>query len=205
MLDVPTRGDILARNMTEHGLVIPASTTPEDWRGMGEELGRIVKASQWALGDWARHGKGAYGSTYDELIEITGLAYSTLSTAVWMAEKFPIERRNFNVSYSHYREVAGLNPEDQVELLRIAEPDPLDPENEPRLSTSELRVKARAARQSNGDGKSGLEIYMDDFATTIAHLAGRARNEMTPRRTLETIRDHTEAAIIFVEDWINGN
>lgn len=187
--------------ISDVGLEIPGDLSRDQWREWGRELGRVVKASQWALGDWLRYGETTWGETYDEAIELTGLSYSTLATAVWMSKKFPIERRAFNVPYSHYREVAGLPEHDQVELLTLAEPDDADPAREPRLSTSGLRVQARARRDAGNNG-SALETYMNDYAATVSHLAGRTRNEMNPKLTLDRIIAHTEDAIAFVEDWI---
>ena len=51
------------------------------------------------------------------IMPATGLEYQMLKAMCWVAGIFEMVRRRTNLSWSHHREVAGLNAEDQDKWL----------------------------------------------------------------------------------------
>ncbi|MGH2954666.1 MAG: LmbU family transcriptional regulator, partial [Thermoanaerobaculia bacterium] len=116
-----TGTDLTLRGVTETALELPDDLSFEDWQRMGETLGRIGRACQWWIGDWLNFGERAYGEKYTQAIEATGYDYDTLNGFRWVAQEVESVRRRTNLSWSHHREVAALDPPDQEERLDRAE------------------------------------------------------------------------------------
>jgi hypothetical protein len=94
----------------------------EEWREAGRKLGQIARATQWWIGDWLNYGANAYGEKYVQAVEETGYEVQTLMDFAWVAGKIEISRRREILSWSHHKEVAGLEPDGQDAALdRAAE------------------------------------------------------------------------------------
>ena len=89
-------------------LTMPEDISEEEWLGVGDILGRINHCNKWNLGEWLRLGNRKWGKTYDEAVK-RGFSYQTAADAVWMAGEFPLSRRRDKLTWSHHKEVAGLD------------------------------------------------------------------------------------------------
>jgi hypothetical protein len=77
---------------------------------IGKVLGQINHCTKWKLGDWLRFGnERKWGEMYDQAVQF-GFSYQSARDAVCLASDFPLSRRRDNLSWSHHREVASLDP-----------------------------------------------------------------------------------------------
>ena len=127
-----------------HALELPEGLSQERWRGVGKQFGQIEGSIMWWIGDWLNYGERRWGEIYKEAIEITGKDYSTLVHAASMASKFELGRRRPNLTWSHHREVAALDPPIADTLLARAEQQDLS-RNQVR---QEVKQQKRAERQA---------------------------------------------------------
>lgn len=109
--------------------------TYEEWATAGQALQQIGRAWQWWVGDWLTYGEQRYGEKYAQAVDLTGLGYQALADAAWVAAAVELSVRNENLSWSHHRAVAGLEPGEQTEWLAWAERN--------RASVRELRREVR--------------------------------------------------------------
>jgi hypothetical protein len=120
------------------------------WIATGRRLARIVRCSQWWLGDWIRFGTAKYGEKYTAAAKLTGYDVHSLRNMAYVASRFSdVSRRRDALSWSHHAELAALSPSEQDRWLARAVQE--------RLSVADLRVELRAARRScdrSGDGSA---------------------------------------------------
>lgn len=98
------------------GLIIAGQPTFDEWAQAGEVLKYIEGSVHWWLGDWLNYGENAYSEMYSQVMDETGYSYQTLRDDKWVAKTFELSRRRDNLSWSHYREVAGLESDKAEEL-----------------------------------------------------------------------------------------
>jgi hypothetical protein len=103
------------------GLKVSGKPTPHQWEEAGRVLAGVDKCLPWLIGDWILAGEQQWGRTYEEAMEITGLAYGSLMNAASVCRRVEFSRRRENLSFKHHTEVASLDPEQQQELLEAAE------------------------------------------------------------------------------------
>jgi hypothetical protein len=112
-----------------------------DWISTGRRLARIVRCSQWWLGDWVRYGTAEYGEKYTAAAKLTGYDVHSLRNMSYVASRFSeVSRRRDALSWSHHAEVAALSPFEQDRWLERAVQE--------RLSVADLRLELRASRRS---------------------------------------------------------
>ncbi|MCH7827930.1 MAG: hypothetical protein IIC75_08190 [Bacteroidetes bacterium] len=149
--------------MAEERRVITEITIFEDRREIWGLLKQVKDNLQFWIGDWARFGekKGYYtdSKVYDELEEITGLKRQRIKQYKSVAERTESFRRlNDNeLAFSHFEEVASLDPAKQKQFL--------DKASDENLSVRELRREIRLDNISNRqpeliEGKYKI-IYVD--------------------------------------------
>ena len=98
-----------------------------DWQHLGETLTRMEGGLLWWLGDWLNYGERSYGEKYAQALDATDYSYQTLANAKWVASRFEFSprgensRRRINLTWSHHREVARMEPADQDYWLDLAE------------------------------------------------------------------------------------
>jgi len=103
-----------------YSLKMEGGTQKPEWVSAGRILGKIGKASTFWIGDWLALGMYAgftRGDLYNEAERITGLGRETLQNAVWLANSVTPECRRTDLSPSHHKEVAALDPREQVKML----------------------------------------------------------------------------------------
>jgi hypothetical protein len=102
-------------------LVLPCDLKEHDWKVTGERLSTITKATQWAWGDWWRHGHHAYGKR--AAIVAKGLVpyeFSTLMVYGTVAAAYKTLSRIKVLSFSHHQIVASLAPNVRQQWLQRA-------------------------------------------------------------------------------------
>ena len=94
----------------------------EEWKEYGRNLGRIEKIYMWKVGEWWTYGEINYGekTSITKSDDWDGLRYQTCADVGWVFKKFHFSRRHENLSWSHHREVAGLDEEDADRFLNDA-------------------------------------------------------------------------------------
>ena len=104
----------------------------ERWQEIGETLQNMAGALPFWVGDWLNYGERTYGETYAQAVEATGMKTQTLLNYASVASRVQLPARVDSLSWSHHREVAALEPPEQVALLERAVAE--------NLSTRELRL-----------------------------------------------------------------
>jgi len=136
------------------GLEVLGDVTEKQWRDVGAALGRVEHSMPWLIGDWLIAGEQAWGKTYDDAMEITGLSYQTLVNAINVCRRIEFNRRRLNLSFKHHAEVASLPMGDQDKLLDAAESG--------KWSTRILRAQVRALKGLPANGHSQDEQGADE-------------------------------------------
>jgi hypothetical protein len=156
----------------------------EEWAAVGPVLGAMHGASMWWIGDWILHGEHAYGETYAQALDATGLSESRLQTAVWVASVFADEScRRQQLSFEHHHTVAGLSEPERERLLDAAE--------EHGWSRSKLRQAVRIFKR---ELERGREPTTPADPRRLAHV-GREY-----KRQLEEIRSVVEPLVGMAND-----
>lgn len=111
------------------GLVIPDGFEFQQWEDIGRTIKVMNDGVQWWLGDWLNFGERKYGEKYSQALNDT--EYQAFQDVAWVARQFEISRRRENLTWSHHREAAPLEIEEQNKVLDAASAG--------KLSTRELR------------------------------------------------------------------
>ena len=107
------------------GLSVHKDLTFADWAGLGTWLEAVEHGIQWCIGDWLVYGEEKFGEQASQAIDATGWAITTLAQYRWVCQRVPRDIRRPELSFFHHREVADLDPKQQVEWLqRAVEGDP---------------------------------------------------------------------------------
>lgn len=115
--------------LTKTGLIAIGNPTFEQWSSCGEFIKNANGAVHFWIGDWLNYGERKYGEMYTQAIDETKYEYGTLSNDKWVASRIEPSRRRENLSFSHHQEIANLEPEEQEELLNLAEDQRLNRTN----------------------------------------------------------------------------
>lgn len=119
----PDAGDAVTPlgQRSETALVLPDGLDYDDWLAAGQPLLAAGESLNWWLGDWLRYGERCYGAgPARSWASLTGHSLGTLANVQTVAEAVPPERRRADLSWSHHREVAALDPEAQTAWLNSA-------------------------------------------------------------------------------------
>ncbi len=102
-------------SMTGRGLVVEKEDiTPTEYNTLFHNVLALHKASCWLLGDTLlfadrRWGNQYTGSKYAEAAQATGMSGTTLRHIVRTCERFPLETRSPELSFTHHREIANTD------------------------------------------------------------------------------------------------
>ena len=99
------------------GLVVNGNPTYKQWAAYGRKLGCLVKWSMFLLGDWLEWGEEKFKEKHAQAYELTGLSYSTLANAGWVAREFTFSRRREILEWWPHLEVAALEAPEQDKIL----------------------------------------------------------------------------------------
>lgn len=133
------------------GLEIDESTTFKEWCDIGITLKQIGRTHTWCVGDWINFGhrkylqekgiatEGRHGKLYTEALSSMSFEYGSLRTFVWVSSTFKLSRRRDNLTWSHHRDVAGLDEELQDYFLSEADKHKLNRNNFRSFIKQEIR------------------------------------------------------------------
>jgi N6-adenosine-specific RNA methylase IME4 len=165
-------GFVLSRT----GLVPEGRPTFDSWQEAGTKLRLVEDAVHWWIGDWLRYGEQTYGEMYTQALEVTQYDYQTLRDAKWVSSKVELSRRRDNVPWSHHREVAPLEPDEQDALLNQAEAE--------GLTRRDFRERVRAFKQSKAVQLAG-PVPEGLYQVLLADPPWRYDFATTPNRQIE--------------------
>jgi hypothetical protein len=115
--------------LNKNGLVALGTPTFEQWEKCGKFLKEANGAVHFWIGDWLNYGERKYGEMYAQAIDQTSYEYGTLLNDKYVSSRVESSRRRDNLSFSHHQEVASFSPEEQEELLSLAEDESLNRAN----------------------------------------------------------------------------
>jgi hypothetical protein len=122
----------------------------DQWETIFQQLFAMERGSRWWLGDSLNYGEKSYGDTYVQATEFTGLALQTLTDYKWVASRYEFSLRNENLSWSHHRIAAPLEPKLRQKVLCQAEKEGwsvaelkkfLNPESEVHVSQNSGEIE----------------------------------------------------------------
>jgi hypothetical protein len=154
------------------GLTVDGQLSFDDWHDFGQTLQQVEGAIQWWIGDWLNYGEQRYGEMYTQAIEDTDFAYSTLAQYKRVAKSLEFCLRRQNLTWSHHKELASLEPDEQEYWLGRAESE--------TLSVAELRREIKAAKalarlpEVNTDHAPAIEVYDGDALEVLKSLPIRS-------------------------------
>ena len=131
-------GALVTRNASNVGWAPRDELTHDDWQEAGRQLGTIGKGVQWWIGDWINYGAKAYGDKYVEALDLTGYDPGTLMNLAWVASRYETSLRRENLSWTHHKELAALEPQDRDHWLDRCEAE--------SLSQKQLRNELKRAQ-----------------------------------------------------------
>lgn len=126
-------------HVTKTSLTLIDSLSQPDWEKIGEQLTLMEGAVQWWIGDWLNFGEKTYGETYRAAAISTGYDDGYLQNLASVARKVESSHRCEDLKWTHHREIAALEPEQQVEMLAHA--------RNGKLSVRDLRDKVKQTYQ----------------------------------------------------------
>jgi hypothetical protein len=160
------------------GLKLPKGLFFEQWETIVAQLLMVTRACMWWWGDALAYGERKYGAMYKQALARADYDYQTLRDAVWVSGRFELSRRRDKLSWSHHREVAALEPQQQDALLDQAETE--------KMTRDELR---RAVRQLARQGEiAKLLAAHREIAATDCNVAGRWINKIHQGDCVEIMR-----------------
>lgn len=106
--------------ITPTALVLPPDTPYNQCEALAAMFGQLHRTSAWLIGDLLNHIERAYGETYAQAAEATGLSKGTLMNYTSVCSHIPRSRRRASVPFSTHAEVAYLPPEEQEDWLKKA-------------------------------------------------------------------------------------
>lgn len=179
--DPPTDGDgvildasrprILVRlgeiAVMEIGLILGTGATLESFEALFSiyrAIGSKSGALHWAIADAAAFCEKRWGSTYDKMIEVTGLSYSRISNMATVARKFSLDRRRVKLTFRHHEEVAAIESEEKQDYY-------LDKAVELKLTAAGLRAFILRSGKPREGGKDAQPAR--DTEPDWRHLDGR--------------------------------
>lgn len=136
-------------------LNLPPDLSFEEWAALGRHLHKFARGSAWWLGDWLLYGEHGWGDKYNQAVEVTGIGADTLVAYQWTASRIPAPDRRRELSFTHHREVAGV--EDLSDRL-----DLLDRAVDEGWSAQELRQAVRALKAIPADTSPSSSSDADD-------------------------------------------
>jgi len=92
-----------------------------EFERIGQTLCAAHRMLSWWIGDWYNAGEAYHGEAFAQALDHTALDPATVTQYAWVARQVPHERRVLSLSFSHHREVADLNADQQYVWLSRAE------------------------------------------------------------------------------------
>jgi hypothetical protein len=106
---------------TKTSIVFNGNLSFEEWATLMQNLKLMNGAVHFWIGDALNFGDRVYGEMYTQAVEDTGFDVGTLMNDKWVASRIEKSRRHESLPFSHHQEVAELSPEEQDQMLELAE------------------------------------------------------------------------------------
>lgn len=153
-----------AFRFTSTGLTVEGTPTFQEWESVGAFLAHIQKRIHWWIGDWLNYGEGQWGEDFAQAVDTERFSEQTLANDKWVASRVAPSLRKENLSFSHHALVAPSSPEEQKELLALAERE--------GWSTRELHRETKKRKRDKGNNPhSRKEITINAlFIVQVNHL-----------------------------------
>jgi hypothetical protein len=190
------------------GAILPDNLSLAEWKALWTPLRDLGGSVRLIRGDWLNYGATRFASPIEADAEekldageqekahrrrVNKFAaslttnkedYRALAYEAWVSRSVPMSRRRKSLTWSHYVEVAALEPKDQGKYLSLAETG--------NLSAGQLRRELRAKRSTKQEsqvGSSGFilgcwvdqgmrHLRVDDVASWDIARADQVRNEL---------------------------
>jgi hypothetical protein len=122
MIQLKQNNDIELNGFVLHkdGIEAVGQPTYKQWEKAGEFIKRSHEAVQFWRGDWVNYGELNFDE-WSQHFDPDELSSETLRNEKWVAQKVPPVRRRTGLSWTHHQLVAELEPEEQIEMLDMAE------------------------------------------------------------------------------------
>ena len=153
------------------GLVMDKNATYEEWYEFINKALDLNCCTQWVIGDGLNLGESNWGEMYSQALDEKGSSYQTLRDDKWVSSKVKLSRRRDNLSFAHHREVAPLEPNEQDELLDLAEQGDGDgkPWSEKRLR-QEIRRRKSPKIAARPAGDCATSVICGDMLSVVPEL-----------------------------------
>lgn len=126
---------------TGTGLLLPEAVTFEKWSTMFSGLQKLGERIGWYLGDLWLYGDKHFHKEAAQAVEESGWAVKTVQNAASVCKRFPPERRQEEIPFSHYAAMVKLSNDD-VAIVSKWLLEPIREHGQPRCRPlSELRRK----------------------------------------------------------------
>jgi hypothetical protein len=118
-LAVPPAVALAGGEVSPVGLSLPEGMRVNEWERLGDQLDQWRNANLWWLADWVSYGDKWFRRDYPALIEKL-YSRQALHDLASVARSVEPSRRREDLSFSHHREVAALEPVEQAAWLADA-------------------------------------------------------------------------------------
>lgn len=152
----------------EDGLRCEGIPALDEFARIGTMLHQAHRMLAWWIGDWYNAGEAMHGETFAQLLDATGLDPSTVLQYAWVARQIPHDRRCQALSFSHHREVADLDPDQQYVWLSRAED----------AGYSSHRLRRELAKATKAESRLWVIVAVaspEDADALVARLVGEGR------------------------------
>lgn len=107
--------------VTPTSLSVTDDLTYEDFERALTGTAVLNDTTKWWMGDLLVFGEARYGERYAQILSLPQMNEHKVRDYIYVCSRVARSRRNENLSFSHHRAVAPLEPMDQSRLLSQAE------------------------------------------------------------------------------------
>lgn len=179
------------------GLIIRTDATFDEWLGVFEQAAATHRSINWALGDAIAFGQ----DRYEQFSQVVDDKYREQHREkAWVSARVPMERRRETCSWSLHREIASLDPEDQIRWLDAAEQGEWTVKTLKDEIAKERQAKERYPSNSAPNGEDRSARSDDDEGDELDERCGaetepqERMNSSEPVAPAETVSATPEAA-----------
>ena len=158
---------------------INKSVSYSQWEQLGEMFHTLHRNINWWIGDWLLFGEDKFPDRYSQATHLTGRSDVTLRNCAWVASVYPPEERKYDLSFTHYLEVAGgKNIADRNWLLAKAEQEDMSALALRAFRADEVRQKPALPEPEYKDHiPENLQIAIEGFTSQLMKCPLSATNK----------------------------
>ena len=158
---------------------ISNSVSYEKWVQLGEMFHTLHRNINWRIGDWLLFGEGRFPDRYSQATHLTGRSDVTMRNCAWVASVYPPEERVYDLSFTHYLEVAGVKEtKERHWLLAKAEQEDMSALALRAFRSGEVRQKPMLPEPEFKDHiPENLQIAIEGFTSQLMKCPLSATNK----------------------------